>query len=189
VEAPRKPPPRAGTPLLLDACVAINLYATRRMEEIIRVLEEPVGVVDLVRSEALHVRRGGTGDDADEREALDLGPLVDAGLLVMVTATEAELDAFVAWTRRLDDGEALTAAVAISRGWTVATDDRKAIRLLSGHVPLRSTLDLVKVWADRVGVGDPVVAQALHDLRERGPYLPRRDHPLKAWWDAYLSLV
>lgn len=172
--------------ILLDACVAINLFATRRMEEIVDALPEAVGFVDLVRGEALHVRRGGGGDDADERDPLDLTPLLDAGILHLTTPTERELDAFAEFTLQLDDGEAMTAAVAVSRGWMVATDDRKAVRVLATRVAIRSTLDLLKTWADQGSVGDETIRAALWNVRERGRYRPRRDHPLRDWWHAFV---
>jgi predicted nucleic acid-binding protein len=169
---------------LLDACAVISLYATRRMDAILAAVPTDVGVVDLVRTEAHYVLRGGPGEDAREREPVDLEPLIVSGDLRVVAPTESEIAAFVDLTLVLDDGEAMTAAVAIERGWVVVTDDRKAERILSGRVQTRSTLDLVKAWADQTTVDAGTLHATLSDLRERGSYLPRRAHPLRGWWDA-----
>lgn len=180
-------PPDRDELLLLDACVVINLSASRQMEAIVRSLAIDVGVVALVQAEAGNVRRGGDGDDADEREPIELAPLLERGLLRQVEPTEEELDRFAALTVRLDDGEAMTAAVALARGWAVATDERKAITLLANQIRVLSTLDLVKTWADRERVDPTTLARALADLRDRGRYHPGPWHPWRAWWDDRLG--
>ncbi len=172
---------------LLDACAVINLYATRRMDAILAAVPTAVGVVELVQSEAHYVLRGGPGEDAREREPVDLASSIAAGRLRIVAPTESELAAFVDLTLSLDDGEAMTAAVAIARGWVVATDDRKAERVLSNRVRTRSTLDLVKAWSDEANIDATELWVVLTDLRERGSYLPRRVHPLREWWEAGLG--
>lgn len=169
---------------LLDACAVINLYATRRMDAIVGAVSTEVGIVDLVRSEARYVLRGGPGDDAREREPVDLAPFIDAGRLRVVTPTETELATFVDLTLSLDDGEAMTAAVAIARDLVVVTDDRKADRVLADRVRIRSSLDLIRVWSDQTGIDPATLRAALVDLRERGSYVPRRAHPLHRWWEA-----
>lgn len=181
-------PSHAGAGLtLLDACAVINLYATRRMDEILRVLPTRCGIVDAVRREAGHVRRGGDAGDANELEPIALDALVEAGLLVRVSPTEAELEAFVRLTVQLDDGEAMTMAVALARGATVATDEKKAIAVLAGRRPVVSSLALVKTWADAVGLDTPSLGTVLRDLRQRGRYTPANSHPLKGWWDAAIG--
>jgi hypothetical protein len=81
----------------------------------------------------------------------------------------------------------MTLALAIHRRATVVTDDRKVRRVLAGRAPLRSTLDLVKDWADHADVPVPALRLVLTDLRQRGSYLPSRSHPLRTWWDAILT--
>lgn len=172
---------------LLDACVVINLYATRRMEEIVRSVPTVVGIVDAVRREAGYVRRGGAGEDADDREAIDLAPMFTAGALVAISPTEPELETFLELTLQLDDGEAMTAAVALARQAVVATDERKAISILEGRVGIRSSLELVRTWVDARGLAEDDVRTVLTDLRQRGHYVPSERHPLRPWWDAVLS--
>lgn len=176
---------------LLDACAVVNLYATRRMEHILAAIDGPVAVADVVEREAQYVFQGGDGEDARERELIDLQPWVSQGVLTVIEVThEEELLTFIDLTQELDDGEAITAALAIHRGFTVVTDDRKAVRVLTSRaVTLRSTLDLVKTWADQQAVSSEVLRTVLTDLRERGNYYPSRRHPLRGWWDTALSLV
>ena len=178
-----------GPTLLLDACAVINLWATRHMQEILVAVDMPVGVVERVRNEATYVIHGGPNDDANEREPVELTPLIDRGLLHLIVPTEVELEAFVGLTIELDDGEAMTAAIATTRGWPVVTEDRKARRVLAGRVPLRSTLDLINTWSDLHGLDEPYLRMIMTDLRERGRYLPRRNDPLRAWWNTVLNSV
>ncbi len=179
--------PAARPLILLDACVVINLYATRRMEEMLRTTTSSTGVVDAVFSEAGHVRRGGDGDDADELEEINLRPMVDSGLLIQVSPTAAELDAYVEFTLQLDDGEAMTLAVALARGATVATDEKKAIRVAANRLPLVSSLQLIKAWSDALGLDTATVGTVLRDLRQRGRYIPGNGHLLKGWWQSMLG--
>lgn len=168
---------------LLDACAVLSLFATRRMLEIVAVVPGTVAVADLVRAEALYVRRVVEGDIVID--AVDLGAMIAAGALAEVAAhEEAEFDAFVDLAIDLDQGEALSAALAIHRGYVLVTDDRKVERLLAGRVLLRPTLDLVKAWADVARVGDDELGSILQRVYERG-YEPARHHPLKPWWDQY----
>jgi predicted nucleic acid-binding protein len=179
---------------LLDACAVVSLYATRQMVEILRVVEGKVAVADLVATEAQFVFRGGNGEDARERDPIDLGPLIDDGIISIIsTDVEDELLTFIDLTKafsrqgRGGQGEAMTAALAIHRQCIVVTDDRKATRILKEHgVLLRTTLDLIRAWADRGGIGADVLGAALLDLRERGTYEPPRSHPLREWWEGAL---
>lgn len=181
---------RHANPLtLLDACAVVNLYATRWMGPILAAVGGPV--VDVVAREAQFVWRGGSGDDAREREQVDVQPFVTAGLLqVLSTEEEDELRTFVDLTLIVGDGEAMTAALAIHRGFVVVTDDRKASRILTERgVTLRGTLDLVKVWSEIETPASDVLSTALSDLRQRASYLPPKGHPLREWWDDILNVA
>ena len=160
------------------------------MAEIVDSVDGTVAIADFVAAEAQYVFRGGSGDDARERESVDLQPQIAAGLLrVISTDDDAELLTSIDLTRQLGDGEAMTAALAIHRGATVVTDDRKTERVLASRgVAVRATLDLVKVWseAQRLPAGD--LRDLLIDLRQRGRYEPHRNHPLRLWWERNLTV-
>jgi predicted nucleic acid-binding protein len=182
--------PRAGAPpTLLDACAVVNLYATRWMEPILVANGSSFAVADVVASEAQFVLRGGLREDAREREPIDLHPFLTVGLLdVIATDVEEELLTFIDLTREVGEGEAMTAALAIHRGWAVVTDDRKANRVLSNRgVALRTSLDLIRVWGDSPPVSQEMLRIALTDLRQRGTYDPSRRHHLRGWWDEVMG--
>jgi hypothetical protein len=174
---------------LLDACSLINLYATRQIEAILASHPDSFAVVDTVRRESGYVFRGGNGPGATEQEPIDLGPLEAAGLLVALTAvSEAELLTYIDLLLEMGDGEAMTGAVAIHRGLTVVTDDRKALRVLTERgVTCETSLDLVKGWIEAEGIAREEQRAILIDIRQRARYLPHRAHPLRGWWDEILS--
>ncbi len=174
--------------LLLDACTLINLFASRLEREILSAQDRPAGVVAVVRAETAYVFKGGVGDDAHDRESIDLEPLIAANLLHSITPTAAELDDFIDLTLRFrGDGEAMTIAVALARGWTIVTDDRKAIRLIADRIPVRSSLELVRSWSTTANIAPESMRAVLHDIRIRGKYIPGIGHPLKPWWDVALD--
>ena len=170
--------------LLLDACTLINLFASRRERDILGAQGQAVGIVNVVRRETAFVFRGGDGDDAREREPINLEPAIDAYLLHVITPTDAELDDFVDLTLRFKgDGEAMTIAIALARGWTIVTNDRKAIRLIANRIPVRSSLALIRTWSIKSGIDPESLRTVLRDIRTRGNYAPSIGHPLKDWWD------
>ena len=70
---------------------------------------------------------------------------------------------YIDLTQELDDGEAMTAAVAIHRRLPVVTDDRKALRVLERHaLASHSTLDLVRNWSEQASVDSDDVANRDH---------------------------
>jgi hypothetical protein len=168
-------------PLLLDACVVLSLYASRRMEEILRANEGPFLVAEAVLREALyvHVVVGGIR----EKEPVLLEPLLTAGILAVVEPeSEDEFLTLFDLALQLDDGEAMTGAVALHRGYRIATDDGKTIRLLGQRLPIVGTLDLVRTWVDAEAVASHPVREALIGIAERG-YVPGKTHPHRLWWD------
>jgi hypothetical protein len=168
-------------PLLLDGCVVLSLYASRRMEEILRANHGPYLVAEAVLREALyvHVHVG----EFREKELVSLEPLLTAGILAVVDPeSDDELLTLFDLALHLDVGEAMTGAIALHRGYRIATDDRKTIRLLGPRLPIVGTLDLVRAWVDAEPIAPDHVREALIGIADRG-YVPGKTHSLRAWWD------
>jgi hypothetical protein len=177
----------SSSPLLLDACVVLSLYASRRMEEILSANEGPFLVAEAVLREALyvHVNIGGVR----EKEPIVLEPLLTAGIVAVVEPeSEDELLTFFDLALQLDDGEAMSGAIALHRGYRIATDDGKMIRLLGQRLPIVGTLDLVWAWVEAEAVAPQPVREALIGIAERG-YVPGRTHPHRSWWDRMFPSV
>jgi hypothetical protein len=194
-------PPRL---LFLDACCAINLLATGVAEEILRSLAFGVCVTPRVlEEEVVYVREdpgaepsdgadeGDTGasreDPAELRlRAVGLQPLVEVGALHVVGAlSDEELETFVSLALELDDGEAETAAAAVHRGGGVATDDKKAIRVLGAYAPevaIHRTSALIRAWAEARAVPDQRVREVLQAIQRHASFVPPKDDPEREWW-------
>lgn len=176
------------TAFLLDACAVLNLYATGRMDELLSALGSPVAITDVVRQEALFIRRAGVGDDADERDSVDLTTLIEQGALSVIgDQFEAELTEFIMIAAMLDDGEASTIATAIHRGISVVTDDRKAIRVIAERVPVITTPEVIKAWVVSAHPRAEEVREIIYLIEQRARYIPPRSHPLRDWWGTSAS--
>ncbi len=178
--------------LLLDASCLLNLYATGRFRDIGVTLPYQIAVADYVLDvEALYVWRPDPTGTRDEAEPVDLSSLVDEGLVrVMGLETPDEEATFVELAAVVDDGEAMTGALAAHRQCALATDDRKARRVLGEQiptVPLLSTLELLKLWVDGAAVPDTELRAAVEGMRVGASYVPGPRDPLYSWWQSIME--
>jgi predicted nucleic acid-binding protein len=176
---------------IVDACCLINLYATRNVLDILRVVNGGLFVPDIVKEESLFIRRE---DDQDQTilipEAIDLTEALDEGLLHEChLENDKEVQQFVQFAAAVDDGEAICLALAKCRNWAVATDDRKAIRLAAAEsIATITTAEIVKQWADSCNTTDDIVAETLRRIERYARFSPRRDFPLHDWWECLSSI-
>lgn len=182
--------PGSGRRIILDGCALLNLYASRRIAEILGTLPRPSAVADYVRDqEALWVGRHKSGPAA-ERERVNVGPLITAGLVeVLSLEGDEEMAHFLtlASSSRIDDGEAMSGALAHARGLVVVTDDKAALRAFSRHsptIPTCSTASVVRHWAECTAADAATLARVLVDIRERASFEPGPGDPLQYWWQA-----
>jgi predicted nucleic acid-binding protein len=166
--------------LLLDACIAINLFATDRAEDIATVLDIRFLMAKQAATECgeLHVfqetivvRRRGAGSDTP--------PLAH-----VLTLVESEIDAYVELARDIDDGEAATIAMARSRSLAMATDDRKARRVAveAGVAMPKGTTTILRQYAEATGLTPHGIAVVLQRVRDEASYVPRRADENFDWW-------
>jgi predicted nucleic acid-binding protein len=176
----------AATVLIQDACVLINLVATGRFEQIARGICHQFAVSQAARNELLFLRNPG-----GEREPIDLQPHVDAGLLqVLSVKTDQERSRYVAYAAQLDDGEAMSLALAECRHLALATDDRKCRRLVAKEqvdIKLWSTTDILKAWQAAQQIPSTEMREAVCRVRDRARFLLKQGHPDRPWWDEFLK--
>lgn len=170
---------------IVDACCVINLYAGGNMLKLLPAVGGVWHVPVLVTAETLYVRKPDP-DDAGKliKEAIDLKPALDAGVLrACDVASDAETALFVELAVALDDGEAMSLAIAQSRGWMLATDDHKARRLaVERGVPLLSTPELLKRWATVTTAPEAEVARVLKNIQSYARFRPSSNLPEADWW-------
>ena len=104
-------------PIILDASCLLNLYASRKLREIAVTSPQPFVVAEyVVQQEALYIRRRASAQEPEEREPVEIGPLVTTGLIQVITLnSEAEAITFIDLASEMDDGEAMTCALAMHR--------------------------------------------------------------------------
>jgi hypothetical protein len=178
--------------IILDACCIINLYASRQFGHILEAIPASVAVATYIQvKEALKIYGGPAEDVMQKEEQIDLQPFIDRGLLLPVSPeSEAENVIYVNFAASLDDGEAITGAIAVHRNWAIGSDDRRAISLFAKEAPQLqriSTLELMKHWVDSTGLPADVVRSALRNVRIRAKYEPHSRHPLYHWWRTYME--
>lgn len=176
--------------IILDACCVISLYASGRMGEILEAVPKSVAIAAYVKDkETMRVYDGPSDNVRETSIKIDLQPLIDAGLLIVAfLETEDEKRSYISFAARLDDGEAITGAIAVNRNWAIGTDDRAAISLFQRAAPelrLVATLDFVKHWVDTQNPSKDTISAALLDVRARGNYEPGRNHHLYEWWQEH----
>lgn len=174
--------------LLQDACVLINLMASGRFEDVARYGGWQFVVATAVCAETHYTRDPATGESVP----IDLAPCFAAGLLEqMEVETEAERNAYIAYAaQRLDDGEAMSLALAQSRQIALATDDRRA-RLLIGQenvsVELHSTVGVLQDWEMHCQVPAAEMRRVLERIRNGARFSPRSATADHLWWTQRLQ--
>jgi predicted nucleic acid-binding protein len=174
--------------VLLDTCVLLNLLATGEIESILSALNKRWLVCAAVEKESLYLR---TEDPNNPLEPVSLAPLLSAKLLEICdieNADEAQL--YVNYSVRLDDGEAMSVALAVARGYRLATDERKARRIFSeSGAPrhLSSTSQIIKEWTEIEKISRERAKSVLLAIIQKARFLPSASDENFQWWNEVCS--
>ncbi len=173
---------------IVDACTLINLYGSNRPLDILKSVGG-MQVTPQVRRESLGIRAKDPNKPGELRhEKIDLAEAIDQGLLAVCELSSEEFELMVAFACDLDDGEASSLAVAKSRRWKLATDDKKARRIANENgVTVVSTSELLYLWAEKEGVADVKVTAALAAISRFARFSPPGDDPMSEWWNCHCS--
>ena len=168
---------------IVDACCFINLYATGDLRGFLTGSAWGWHIPSAALAESLFIRvTSDKGDDA--REPIKPQPYINENLITLVEvggADEAEL--YVRLAGDLDDGEAMALAIAKSRGWTLATDDRKAKRFADDlDVPVVTTPELMQRWAKTSKMRPAKLKTLLNNIQDGARFVPAEDAPGYDWW-------
>jgi hypothetical protein len=173
--------------LHVDACCWIDLFASGRIEEIVRALPyEWVSPEYVIRHEVLSIGSGGSAE-----EPCDFSSLFSKGLLsVRSIKSEEEKGELVRFASLLDDGEAAVCALARTHGGRIATNDRKVIKVLGRFgfkIPVVGTPELIFQWADIARLPRPHLRDVILNITTKARFSPRRDVPFAERWYEILS--
>jgi predicted nucleic acid-binding protein len=172
------------TPAILDTCVLINLLATDVFEELASTIAPSLFVCSAVAGESIYLR---SLDPAKQPEHILLDEFFSSGILRDCDCeSEIEEELYVKYAYDLDDGEAMTLAIAQARGLPVATDEKKARRVIANGAPsLRviSTPEILHFWSRNRDHAE--ISRVLAAIRARARFYPGPDDPLSSWWNSF----
>jgi predicted nucleic acid-binding protein len=178
-----------AVPVLLDACCLLNLYASGRFQEIAEAFLQLTIADYVVQKEALFIRKRNVNPETDEREKVELEPFILSGLVRVISiSSKDENETYIDLAGELDDGEAITISLALHNHYTIATDDRKALRViayLSSITPI-STLEIVKKWSDKKKIHNIEIKQILQNMLFCASYQPGEREPQYSWWKSFI---
>ena len=170
---------------IVDACCLINLYASRKPVEILQASSGEFFVPEQVRNQALMIRKPDEEEaDAFIREPIDLTEAIEAGAIRECRVEgQMEIEYFVRYAMELDDGEATCLAIAKARGWMIATDDKKAIRMaIAEEVAAITTPELLHEWVESAEPNEPDAAEAIRNVQLLARFRPGRSATHRDWW-------
>jgi predicted nucleic acid-binding protein len=114
-----------------------------------------------------------------------LSGLIASGLLTICDPqNQQELDRFTHYaTLFRSDGESMCLALAEQRGWVVATDDRRAIRVAQqAGLTVVSCPQLLKTWADATTPDQATLLRVLQNIEILAQFKPNTSMPEYPWW-------
>jgi hypothetical protein len=169
---------------MLDTCVLINVLASGRAKEILTSSRYSFGICTVASKESVYLR---AIDPNAPPEAVELDPFVKSKCLTVYGLSgDVEQTLYVDYAADLDDGEAMTLALAFSRGYTVATDDRKGRRIFLAETRdatrLLSTPQILRKWSENARLTAGELKRLLLEISHRGRFSPRSDDPEFTWW-------
>lgn len=176
---------------IIDTCCLIDLLASGQSEPILRACGHVWHLPVAVRDELKFVRQLDPFDPSKLISVeVDLMPLISANAFGLCQPdVQAELDLFTQYaTLFRSDGEAMCLALAESRGWLLATDDKKAIRIgRQSGITVVSAPELLKMWADQDHPEQATLVKALKDIELFAQFRPNSGMPEYQWWLDQLS--
>lgn len=167
--------------LLLDACVAINLLATGRIQAIAIALD-----IRFLMARQAAAECGELDETKEVKSVLARGASAgEPPFAEVLTLVDVELDAYIELARDIDDGEAATIAIARSRSIPMATDDRKARRVAieSGVASPTGTTSLLRRYVEEESLTLEETSVILQCVRDLASYVPRQSDESYGWWE------
>jgi hypothetical protein len=182
----RPRPATTSNPVVIDTCCLIDLLASGQIEAILRDTGFDWHLPAGVRDEIQYVRQYDPARPGGVlRVPADLNPHIVSGLLTLCQADDVQEQArFVYYAAQFrSDGEAMCLALAESRRWPVATDDRKAIQVaVKAGLTVLSCPELVKAWAVATKPDRATLVQVLTDIQTLAQFRPNPSMPESEWW-------
>ncbi len=171
---------------LIDTCCLLNLCAVGDPYDLLPQLPFQWRIARAVLAEELSIR---PRPDAKrtERQRIDLTRCLSTNVLVACEPQDDEERAlYISLAMEVDDGEAMSLAIARVRKWGVATDDGAARRVAArlGVVTV-STPRLTKWWAEQTKADAEAIAVAISRIESLARYVPSPETDEFTWWASH----
>jgi hypothetical protein len=171
---------------VIDACCLIDLLASGHAEGILRATGHAWHLPVAVQAEVRYVRQHDPDNPGSFKNSpAHLTPLVKSGVLTVCQPDDPQEQARYVHYATLfrSDGEAMCLALGECRGWVVATDDRKAIRVAQqAGLTVASCPQVVKLWAVATKLDQVTLCRVLHDIQVLAQFRPNPSMPEYKWW-------
>lgn len=168
--------------LLNDSSVLLNLLAGDCLTSIATNTGWQFAICPAVRDEVKRLRDAHTGEMIE----VDLTPYITSGLLqVLELSGEEEQALYVEQSIVVDDGEAMSIAIAGHRDLALAIDDKRATSHTHRKFPdirIWSTPEVLKHWSGIGCVDAEVLRKVILLIETRARYFPPQSHVLADWW-------
>ncbi len=178
----------AATPVVIDACSSLNLFASGRPVDIAKAANLRLLVLPEVEAEAKHLLGEPDEDGARAEDPIDWKAFLAAGVAESTLLPDEALPELIALASRLTDVDARCVALANHLKIGLLSDDGKVRKVFSasGGVGLRSTVSTIREAATALPL-DPATVRAMFDrIRERARFEPPRKDPDYAWYSAQM---
>jgi hypothetical protein len=175
----------------IDACCLIDLLASGCAKAILQASALSWQLPSAVQAEVQYLRQHDPAQPGKfVKVPADLSGLISSKVLTVCAPNgKQELDRYTHYaTVFRSDGESMCLALADRRGWVVATDDRKAIRVAQqAGLTVASCPELVKAWADVTAPSQAVLKKVLQDIQVLAQFQPNASMPAHGWWAAQFA--
>ncbi len=171
---------------MIDACCLIDLVASGQAEAILRATGGAWHLPSAVQAEVQYVRQHDPDNPGSYGNVpADFTPFVNSGVLTICQPDDGQEQAQYVHYAMLfrSAGEAMCLALVVCRGWTVATDDRRAISVAqNAGLSVVSCPELVKAWADVTHPDSNSVLRVLTNIQSLAQFRPNPKMPGYKWW-------
>lgn len=168
--------------LLNDSSVLLNLLAADCLTGVAAATGWQFAICPAVRDEIKKLRDAQTGEMVE----VDISPHIASGLIqILELSGEEEQTLYVDQSTIVDDGEAMSIAIAAHRQLDLAIDDRQAANHTHRAFPnirLWSTPEILKNWTEVGQIDDVLLSETIRLIETRSRYFPPKLHPFAEWW-------
>lgn len=171
---------------IFDTYCLINLVASGRSEDILT-HARAFYIDDSVPSNLFLNAYNDETQTWTDKKQIDITSLLNSDkALLWNLRTEEEYENFLFFAELLCDREAEALALAKTRKWTVATDDRRTMNVAKEHgIRTISTLQIILDWAIRNNVSKPDLNEMALSMRQRANFVVTSKTPGYSAWSKY----